>query len=71
MVAGRHPPIAEVTAVKRADITTAARQLRLILDAIERGELEASATERARLEGAAAALETLAGDGGEAGPSGL
>ncbi|WP_231110249.1 hypothetical protein, partial [Mycobacterium avium] len=46
--------------VKRADIATTARQLRLILDAIERGELEATATERARLEGAAAALDAMA-----------
>lgn len=46
--------------MKRADIATTARQLRLILDAIERGELDATATERARLEGAAAALEAMA-----------
>jgi len=39
--------------------TTTARQLRLILDAIERGDLDASATVRARLEGAATALEAL------------
>lgn len=57
--------------MKRADIAATARQLRLTLDAIERGELEASATERARLEGAAAALDTLAGDGGKANPSRL
>jgi hypothetical protein len=50
--------------MKRADVATTARQLRLILDAIESGELEASATVRARLEGAAAALDALAGDGG-------
>ncbi|GAS90480.1 uncharacterized protein RMCB_4576 [Mycolicibacterium brisbanense] len=48
--------------VKRADIAATASQLRLILGAIERGELEASATERTRLEGAAAALDALAGD---------
>ncbi|WP_197048250.1 hypothetical protein [Mycobacterium paragordonae] len=52
--------------MKRDDIATTARQLRLILEAIERGELEASATERARLEGAAAALDALAGNGGQA-----
>ena len=40
-------------------VATTARQLRLILDAIERGDLDASATVRARLEGAATALETL------------
>ena len=40
-------------------VATAARQLRLILAAIERGELDASATVRARLEGAATALEAL------------
>ncbi len=49
--------------MKRADITTTASQLRLILDAIERGELDATATERARLEGAAAALDAMTGDG--------
>jgi hypothetical protein len=38
-------------------VATTARQLRLILDAIERGHLDASATVRARLEGAATALE--------------
>ena len=44
-------------------VATTARQLRLILDAIERGDLDASATVRARLEGAATALEALtAGD---------
>jgi hypothetical protein len=43
-------------------VSTTARQLRLILDAIERGDLDASATVRARLEGAAIALETLAAD---------
>ena len=40
-------------------VATTARQLRLILDAIERGDLDASATVRARLEGAATALEAL------------
>jgi hypothetical protein len=40
-------------------VATTARQLRLILDAVERGDLDASATDRARLEGAAIALETL------------
>ena len=40
-------------------LATTARQLRLILDAIERGDLDASATVRARLEGAATALEAL------------
>ncbi len=48
--------------MKPADIAATARQLRLILDAIERGELEATATERARLEGAAAALDAMTGD---------
>jgi hypothetical protein len=48
--------------VKRADIAAATGQLRLILGAIERGELEATATERTRLEGAVAALDALAGD---------
>ena len=43
-------------------VATTARQLRLILGAIERGELDASATVRARLEGAATALEALAAD---------
>ena len=42
-------------------VATTARQLRLILDAIERGNLDASATIRARLEGAATALETRDG----------
>ncbi len=60
------PITPELNAVKRDDIATTARQLRLILEAIERGELEASATERARLEGAAAALDALAGNGGQA-----
>ena len=41
-------------------VATTARQLRLILAAIERGELDASATVRERLEGAATALEALA-----------
>lgn len=50
--------------MKRTDIATTASQLRAILDAIERGELEASATVRARLEGAAAALDALAGEAG-------
>ena len=45
--------------MKRADIATTASQLRMILDAIEGGELDATATERARLEGAAAALEAM------------
>ena len=40
-------------------VATTARQLRLILDAIERGDLDASAAVRARLEGAATALEEL------------
>jgi hypothetical protein len=40
-------------------VATTARQLRRILDAIERGDLDASATVRARLEGAATALEEL------------
>ncbi|CAJ1498814.1 hypothetical protein [[Mycobacterium] burgundiense] len=48
--------------MKRADIAATAGQLRLILAAIERGELDASATERNRLEGAVAALDALAGD---------
>jgi hypothetical protein len=43
-------------------VATTARQLRLILDAIERGDLDASATVRARLEGAATALEALTAD---------
>ena len=38
-------------------VATTAHQLRLILDAIARGDLDASATVRARLEGAATALE--------------
>lgn len=38
-----------------------ARQLRTILDAIERGELEATSTVKARLEGAAVALEAMNG----------
>ena len=42
-------------------VATTARQLRLILAAIERGEIDASATETARLQGAAVALATLAG----------
>lgn len=48
--------------MKRADLAASAGQLRLILDAIERGELEATATERARLEGAAATLDVLGGN---------
>ncbi|WP_165612137.1 hypothetical protein [Mycolicibacterium setense] len=48
--------------MKRADIAATASQLRLILGAIEHGELQASATEHARLEGAVAALDALAGD---------
>ena len=44
-------------------VATTARQLRLILDAIERGDLDASATVRARLEGAAEDV------GGTRGPS--
>ena len=40
-------------------VATTAHQLRLILDAIERGDIDASATVRVRLEGAATALETL------------
>ncbi len=48
--------------MKRADISASAVQLRLILDAVERGELEATGTERARLEGAAATLDVLGGN---------
>jgi len=40
-------------------VATTARQLRLILDAIERGDLDARAAVRAGLEGAAPALEAL------------
>lgn len=47
--------------MKRADVAASARQLRLILDVIERGELDATATERLRLEGAVAALDAMAG----------
>jgi hypothetical protein len=36
-----------------------ARQMRAVLDAIERGDLVASATVKARLEGAVVALEML------------
>lgn len=53
--------------MKRNDIAATASQLRAILDAIQRGELDASATVRARLEGAATALEALAGDTGQDG----
>lgn len=42
------------------DIAAAARHLRSVLDAIERGELEATAQQAAYLSGAADALETLA-----------
>ena len=45
--------------IDKDTVATTAHQLRLILDAIERGELDASATVRARLEGAATALEAL------------
>ncbi|WP_165605878.1 hypothetical protein [Mycolicibacterium mucogenicum] len=48
--------------MKRADVSASAAQLRLILDAVERGELEATATERARLEGAATTLDVLGGN---------
>ena len=43
-------------------VATTARQLRLILAAIQRGELDASTAVRARLDGAATALETLTVD---------
>ncbi len=44
------------------DLTVAklARQLRVILASIDNGDLDASATVRKRIEGAVAALETLA-----------
>ena len=45
--------------IDKDTVATTAHQLRLILDAIERGDLDASATVRARLEGAATALEAL------------
>lgn len=45
--------------MKRADIAASAHQLRLVLDAIERGELEATAQQSAYLSGAADALEAL------------
>ena len=48
--------------MKRTEIATAARQLRAVLAAIERGDLEASATVRARLEGTVAALDALEED---------
>jgi hypothetical protein len=38
-----------------------ADRLGVVLAAIERGEIDASATETARLQGAAVALATLAG----------
>ncbi|WP_170981160.1 hypothetical protein [Mycolicibacterium sp. CR10] len=47
--------------MKRADIADTASQLRAILDAIACGELSVTTTERARLEGAVVALDTLAG----------
>jgi hypothetical protein len=43
-----------------SQVAATARQLRVILEAIDRGDLDASATVRSRLEGAAVALETLA-----------
>lgn len=45
--------------MKRADIAASARQLRLILAAIECGELEATTQQAAYLSGAADALEAL------------
>lgn len=45
--------------MKRADIAAAASQLRAVLDAIERGELEASVSQTAYLVGAADTLEVL------------
>ncbi len=41
------------------DLAATARQLRAILDAIDRGELDAAPAVRARLDGAATALETV------------
>ena len=53
--------------MKRNDIAATASQLRAILDAIQRGELDASATVQARLEGAVTALEVLVGVAGQHG----
>jgi len=43
----------------RADPAEVAAVLRRLLEAIDRGEITATATERARLEGAVAVLEQL------------
>ena len=57
---GDLPAVREAGAVKRADVTEAGAILRRLLDAIDRGELDASAGERNRLEGALAALDAMA-----------
>ena len=57
--------------IEPGTIAATARQLRQVLAAIERGELDASATVRARLEGAAAALEALTDADDEAGDPNL
>lgn len=44
----------------RSDPAEAAAVLRRVLDAVDRGEVTATDAERHRLEGAAAALETVA-----------
>lgn len=44
------------------DIAKTARQLRSILASIEAGDLDATTAVRTRLEGAAAALESLVDD---------
>ncbi|SCX48945.1 hypothetical protein SAMN03159343_2072 [Klenkia marina] len=45
-----------------AEPTEAAAILRRVLDAVDRGEITSTQTERDRLEGAAVALEGLAGN---------
>lgn len=45
---------------RMAEVRQAADTIRAVLEAIGHGDLQASKTERARLEGAVAALETLA-----------
>lgn len=49
-----------MTKIDADEIGATARRLRAVLDAIERGDLEASAAVRTRLEGAVTALEMLA-----------
>lgn len=52
---------ADVTRISREAVAETVGQLRAILAAVDAGELEVSATERARIEGAVLALDVLAG----------